>query len=108
MKKIITLTLTAAIAVSSMSCQTTYDAYGNPRQSVDPVTAVAGVAAAGLLGYALSSNNDSGRHHNTSRTSYTSTRYHNSYQTGYYDNHYGGHHYSPYRSSYQSYGYHCY
>lgn len=35
----------------SMSCMTTYDAYGRPMQTVDPALAVAGVAAAGIIGY---------------------------------------------------------
>ena len=38
---------------SSMSCMTTYDAYGRPVQSVDPGLAVAGIAAAGLIGYSM-------------------------------------------------------
>jgi hypothetical protein len=38
---------------SSMSCMTTYDAAGRPVQSVDPALAVAGVAAAGIAGYAI-------------------------------------------------------
>jgi hypothetical protein len=40
---------------------TTYDSYGRPVQSVDPAVAIAGVAAAGLIGYAASNNND--HHH---------------------------------------------
>ena len=40
------------------SCMTTYDAYGRPVQSVDPAMAAAGVAAAGLVGYAIASNNN--------------------------------------------------
>ena len=44
--------------VASTSCTTTYDAYGRPQQSVDPGVAVAGVAAAGLLGYALADNHN--------------------------------------------------
>jgi len=36
---------------------TTYDAYGRPMQTVDPGLAVAGVAAAGLIGYAAANNN---------------------------------------------------
>jgi len=36
------------------SCATTYDQNGRPVQSVSPGGAVAGAAAAGLLGYALS------------------------------------------------------
>lgn len=47
---------------ASMSCMTTYDAQGRPVQSVDPGMAVAGAAAAGVLGYALANDND--HHHN--------------------------------------------
>lgn len=46
----------------SVSCMTTYDARGNPLQTVDPAVAIAGVAAAGLVGYAIA--NDNGHHHN--------------------------------------------
>lgn len=46
---------------ASVSCMTTYDAYGRPVQSVDPGVAVAGAAAAGLAGYALA--RDDGHHH---------------------------------------------
>ncbi|MEO5712276.1 MAG: hypothetical protein ABIT37_02210 [Luteolibacter sp.] len=46
----------------SVSCMTTYDAYGRPMQTVDPGLAVAGVAAAGLIGYAAG-NNHSDHHH---------------------------------------------
>lgn len=43
---------------------TTYDAYGRPVQSVDPGLAVAGVAAAALVGYSMNHNNHySGHHH---------------------------------------------
>lgn len=66
--KIFTLRLLSVIAVtafagSSMSCMTTYDAYGRPVQSVDPAAAVAGAAAAGILGYAIANNNDDHHHH---------------------------------------------
>ena len=40
------------------SCMTTYDAYGRPVQAVDPGMAVAGAAAAGLVGYAIANNNN--------------------------------------------------
>jgi hypothetical protein len=51
------------IAGSSVSCMTTYDAYGRPVQSVDPAAAVAGAAAAGILGYAIANNNNDHYHH---------------------------------------------
>ena len=51
-----------AIIGSSSSCMTTYDANGRPYQSVDPGLAIAGIAAAGLIGYAAG-NNHGGHHH---------------------------------------------
>ncbi|MCX6879787.1 MAG: hypothetical protein NTW21_39185 [Verrucomicrobia bacterium] len=56
------VTLTVAI-LTSTNCTTTYDAYGRPQQSVDPGLAIAGVAAAGLVGYAIANNNEH-HHHN--------------------------------------------
>jgi hypothetical protein len=58
MKTILTSLLAGAFAIASLSCQTTYDAYGNPRQTVDPGTAAAGAAAVGVLGYALAKDRD--------------------------------------------------
>jgi hypothetical protein len=46
---------------ASVSCMTTYDSAGRPVQSVDPAVAVAGAAAAGLVGYAIA--NDNNHHH---------------------------------------------
>ena len=51
-----------ALLGMSVSCMTTYDAQGNPVQTVDPAVAIAGAAAAGLVGYAIA--NDNGGHHN--------------------------------------------
>jgi len=50
----------AALLVSSfvsVGCMTTYDAYGRPMQTVDPAVAVAGVVAAGAIGYAIADHN---------------------------------------------------
>jgi len=66
--------LLAAVG-SSVSCMTTYDTAGRPMQVVDPAVAVAGAAAAGLIGYAIA--NDHHHHHG-----------------GYYG---GGGYYRPYR-----------
>lgn len=63
MKNIIAYVITGALAISTLSCTTTYDAYGNPRQSVDPGTAAAGVAAAGVLGYALARDKNKSNNH---------------------------------------------
>ncbi len=45
-----------AVAITGTSCTTTYDHHGRPTQSVDPGVAVAGAAAAGLVGYAIANN----------------------------------------------------
>lgn len=66
----------AAAAAFSSSCMTTYDAHGNPVQSVDPGLAIAGAAAAGLAGAAIASH---GHHHHGH--SYYSGGY---YRRGYY------------------------
>lgn len=63
-------------AVASVSCMTTYDSAGRPVQSVDPGVAVAGAAAAGLIGYAIANNNDDRHHHHRGG-------YHGPYRGGY-------------------------
>ena len=75
------LAAVVALIGSSSSCMTTYDAYGRPYQSVDPGLAIAGIAAAGLIGYAAG--NDHGGHH------------HGYYDGGYYSEggYYGGSYY---------------
>jgi len=70
------LALVAACIGSSVSCMTTYDAAGRPVCSVDPGVALAGIAAAGVVGYAIAD-----RHHHG----------------GYYAPYYGGGYYRPVR-----------
>lgn len=70
----------AGLAVASLSCMTTYDAAGRPVQSVDPAVALAGAAAAGLIGYAIANDNDA-----------------------YHHRHYHGGYYRPYRGGYPCY-----
>jgi hypothetical protein len=53
----------ASLALASMSCMTTYDSYGRPMQTVDPAVAIAGAAAAGVIGYAIAKDNRNDRHH---------------------------------------------
>lgn len=53
------LTVTAA----TISCTTTYDAYGRPVQSVDPGAAAAGAVAAGVVGYAIGRDRGDNHHH---------------------------------------------
>jgi len=69
---------------------TTYDAYGRPVETVDPGLAVAGIAAAGLIGYAAANNHSNYR--NCDRRTY----YGGGYGGGYYGaGHGGGGYYHP-------------
>ncbi len=77
---------------------TAYDAYGYPQQVVDPGVAVAGAAAAGLIGYGLANNLNHHSHyrHYPRYSSYQGGYYHRpTYYRGhhYRGHHYGGHHY---------------
>ena len=90
------LTALVACATLSASCTTSYDAYGNPRQSVDPGVALVGVAAAGIVGYALADDNDSYSQNNY----YGGGGYYRRSSYGYGGGHYGGH----YNGGYS----HCY
>jgi L-cystine uptake protein TcyP (sodium:dicarboxylate symporter family) len=76
----IAVPLVVACVASSVSCVTTYDTYGRPVQTVDPGLAVAGVAAAGLIGYAVANNNDNNHYH---RRTYTRTYHHYDYDPCY-------------------------
>lgn len=69
---------------------TTYDAQGRPMQTVDPGMAVAGAAAAGVLGYALADNRSSHHHHH--HGGYYGPRY-GGYRGGYYHRGYRGGYY---------------
>jgi hypothetical protein len=53
---VIKLSALALIPLMATSCMTTYDAQGQPVQSVDPGAAAVGVAAAAVLGYAVANN----------------------------------------------------
>jgi hypothetical protein len=61
--RLVVVSVGLVTALSSVSCMTTYDSYGRPMQTVDPGLAIAGVAAAGVLGYALANDNDNGHRH---------------------------------------------
>jgi hypothetical protein len=57
-RKIIQAFVLALASLAGVSCMTTYDAYGRPVQSVDPGVAVAGAAAAGIIGYSAGRDNN--------------------------------------------------
>ena len=71
MKSILLKAATAvSIVLATVSCTTTYDAQGNPVQSVDPGTAAAGMVAAGVLGAAISNNNNDNHYYYGRRGGY--------------------------------------
>ena len=75
--KLCRFVLAGLLCCFGASCTTAYDAYGYPRQVVEPGVAIAGAAAAGLLAYGLA-NNSGHRHHGYHRS------YYRSYDHGYY------------------------
>lgn len=91
------LTALLACATLSASCTTSYDAYGNPRQSVDPGVALMGVAAAGIVGYALADDNN---HSYSQNNYYGGGRYYRRGGYGYGGGHYGGHYHGGYSHCY--------
>lgn len=63
-RKFFTCAIVAITCVlGGVGCMTTYDAYGQPVQSVDPGAAAFGIAAAGVLGYALANDHSHSHHH---------------------------------------------
>jgi hypothetical protein len=60
------LVLAGVMAAMGVSCTTAYDAYGRPRTVVEPGAALLGVAAAGLVGYALANDGGHRGHHHRS------------------------------------------
>jgi hypothetical protein len=77
-------------AASSVSCVTTYDSYGRPVQTVDPGMAVAGMAAAGLIGYAIADNHNHHHSYYGYGGGYCAPRPHYYGGGGYYRGGYGG------------------
>lgn len=63
MKAILIRISAATLAFATISCMTTYDAYGRPVQSVDPGAAAALAVGAAAVGYAIANNNDNHHHH---------------------------------------------
>lgn len=80
---ILRLTACACLLGLTVSCTTTYDAYGRPQQSVDPAVAVAGMVAAGAIGYAIANNNNYGHYNNRYRRSSYGRGYRGGYGGGY-------------------------
>lgn len=52
------VTAALAVAFTASSCMTTYDAQGNPVQTVDPGAAAAAAVTAAAVGYAIGHNHN--------------------------------------------------
>lgn len=61
MKKLVRLTAVAMAFSLFASCTATYDAYGQPQQSIDPAAAAIGAVALGAIAYSVGK--DHGNHH---------------------------------------------
>lgn len=87
---ILRFTACACLLGLSASCTTTYDAYGRPQQSVDPVVAAAGIVAAGAIGYAIADSRNHRYNNNYYRPGYGG--YRRGYGGGYGHGGYRGNH----------------
>jgi fluoride ion exporter CrcB/FEX len=56
MKHWMKLTTVGLLGVMTTSCSTSYDSYGNARQSIDPAGAALGAVALGALAYSIGHN----------------------------------------------------
>jgi hypothetical protein len=74
MKRMKWILLSVLSVLLATSCTTVYDNYGRPQTVVDPGAAAIGIAAAGVIGYAIGNNNN--YHHNYYRPHYYRPRYH--------------------------------
>lgn len=73
------LAVAALASFAATSCTTTYDSYGRPVQSVDPGVAIAGAAAAAVVGYAVADSRRDRGYRAPSRSYYSNTYYSGGY-----------------------------
>lgn len=83
-KRILQAACVALASLTTLSCMSTYDAYGRPVQSVDPGVAVAGAAAAGLIGYSAGRDRGRDRVYYRERHVHHPRYYRGGYRGGYY------------------------
>ncbi len=69
-KRLAVCSLLVVGLIHSISCVNTYDSYGRPVQTVDPAVAIAGIAAAGILGYAAANSSHHHENDNDDRRGY--------------------------------------
>lgn len=56
MKRLLKLTAVALLGTMSLSCTTSFDSYGNQRQTIDPAGAAVGAVALGVIAYSVGKN----------------------------------------------------
>ncbi|MCH7228843.1 hypothetical protein [Haloferula sp. A504] len=71
------LALVALLPATITSCTTTYDAYGNPVQSVTPEGAAAMAIGAAVVGAAVANHNNRDKHYYNNYGYYGRPSYHN-------------------------------
>lgn len=87
MKNFMRLMALALVGAMGASCTTTYDSYGNPRQSVDPAGAAIGAVALGAIAYSVGrSSGKRSEHRRHTRRDYYNHGY--GYGGGYYGGRY--------------------
>lgn len=79
MKKSLHRLLLVLLLPALASCTTAYDAYGRPRQVVEPGAALIGAAAVGLIAYGLASSNRNNRRHQGGSCGHQGYRHHGGY-----------------------------
>ena len=91
MKNLMRLTASLLVGVMFSSCSTSYDSYGNRRQSIDPAGAAIGAVALGALAYSIGKDRGKKKEHRR-HTKYDNYNYgHRGH--GYGRGHYGSRYY---------------
>lgn len=98
MKKLMRLIAVALVGAMGVSCSTSYDSYGNRRQSVSPGGVAVGAVALGALAYSIGKSNGKKKEHrrHTSgrdRYGYSNSGHHGSHNQRYDRGHNGGGYY---------------
>lgn len=75
--RLLKLALVALLPAAMTSCMTTYDAYGNPVQSVSPEGAAAMAIGAAVVGAAVANNNNRNDYYRGGHGYYNQPNYHN-------------------------------
>jgi hypothetical protein len=83
LKKLIKLIAAVLIGAMGVSCSTSYDSYGNRRQSVSPGGVAVGAVALGVLAYSIGKNKGKQKEHRRHTRGYDDHRSSHSGHGGY-------------------------